>query len=169
MTVTPESLAKSGTEAAHQTALFCWAACAELRGFEAAEEFIRKGAWPDADAFVNDYVGVPELKWLHSSTYGASLGDDLQSRKIRGGRAKAQGMRSGVADIFLPVKRGAWSGLFIELKKPDVKAKKKDSKGGLSYDQIDFGRFVIKEGFGWMVCYGWLEAKDALKLYINFK
>ena len=88
----PEDLAKSGSEAAHQTALFAWAALQLQR-------------WP-------------ELRWLHHIPNGGSRGDTAQGRQIRGAQLKAQGVRTGVADLCLPVKRGAYSGLYIEMKKP---------------------------------------------------
>jgi hypothetical protein len=140
--ITPEQLAKSNTEAAHQSAIFCWAAMN-----------------------MQKYL---ELRWIHSSAYGAMFGDDATTRAIRGGRLKAQGMRSGVADIFLPVKRGQWSGLYIEQKKPSVKPKKETSKGGLSDDQIEFRNFVMSQGFGWAVSYHWEYSRDLLIRYLEW-
>ena len=78
--MTPGQLAKSDSEAAHQTALFAWAALQVKR-------------WP-------------ELRWLHHIPNGGSRGDDAKSRAIRGGQLKAQGVRTGVSDVSLPVKRG---------------------------------------------------------------
>ena len=63
--MTPETLAKSGTEAAHQTALFAWAALQLQR-------------WP-------------ELRWLHHIPNGGSRGDTAQGRQIRGAQPQAQG------------------------------------------------------------------------------
>jgi hypothetical protein len=170
--ITPEMLAKSGTEAAHQSAVFCWAACAELRGLEAAEEFCLTGEYPKidlAELFPAGSRAIPELHWLHSSTQGAMFGDNATSRAIRGGKLKAQGMKSGVADIFWPLKRGIYSGLYIEQKKPAVKAKKAESKGGLSNDQIAFRDFVLSQGFGWAVSYSWVESKNLIVAYYNWK
>jgi hypothetical protein len=136
-----DALAKSGTEAAHQTALFAWA------------------AW--------NVKHAPELKWLHHIPNGGIRGDDAQSRAIRGGQLKAQGVRSGVADVCLPVKRGQFSGLYVEMKKPAEKPVKATSKGGLSEDQIEFAKFVRNQGFMWQVCYSWNEAADLIKNYLT--
>ena len=116
MAVTPEQLARSGTESAEQTALFC--ACA-----------LNVGKYP-------------ELKWFHAVPNGGSRGDTAGLRAMRGAQLVAEGVRSGVADTCLPVKRGPYSGLYIELKKRSVKPKKATSKGGLSDEQIEFGEFV---------------------------
>jgi hypothetical protein len=140
--MTPETLAKSGTEAAHQTALFAWAALQLQR-------------WP-------------ELRWLHHIPNGGSRGDDAKSRAIRGSQMKAQGVRTGVADICLPVRRGVWSGLYIEMKKPSEKPVKATSKGGVSDEQAEFGAFVQSQGFGWIVCYSWEEAAEVLTQYLTY-
>lgn len=139
--MTPEQLAKSGSEHAHQTALFAWCA-------------------------IN--VGIyPELKWFHAIPNGGNRGDTAQSRAIEGGRMKAEGVKRGVADCFLPVKRGVWSGLYIEMKKPGLEPKTAKSNGGLSDEQIEFGKFVKNQGFGWIVCYSWVEAKNILIEYLT--
>lgn len=140
--MSPEQLAKSGTESAHQTALFAWAAL--------------------------NTKEHPELVWLHHIPNGGSRGDSAQSRAIRGGQLKAQGVRQGVADLCLPVRRGDWSGLYIEMKKPTEKPIKATSKGGVSDEQAAFGAFVKSQGFGWCVCYSWTEAKDVLLSYLNY-
>jgi len=141
--VNPEQLAKSGTEAAHQTALFAWAALHAKR-------------WP-------------ELRWLHHIPNGGSRGDSAQSRAIRGGQLKAQGVRTGVSDLSLPVRRGAWSGLYIEMKKPTEKPKREGSKGGVSDEQAEFGEFVKAQGFGFVVCYSWEEAAAIIEQYLTYK
>src|SRR5215471_3443928 len=81
---TPEMLARSGTEAAHQTALFAWAALSTHQ-------------WP-------------ELEYMFAVPNGGTR------NKVEAGFLKAQGVRSGVPDICLPVARWGKHGLWIELK-----------------------------------------------------
>lgn len=140
--MTPESLAKSGTEAGHQSALFCWAA---LELHNGRHELLR---------------------WLHAIPNGGARGDDEKTRKIRGGQLKAQGVKAGVADVFLPVLRLPYSGLYIEMKKPDQRPKTPGAAGGLSDDQIEFRDFVQAQGFAWAVCYSWEDARDTLLQYL---
>jgi len=109
----------------------------------------------------------PELKWFHAVPNGGSRGDTAGLRAMRGAQLVAEGVRSGVADTCLPVKRGPYSGLYIELKKRSVKPKKATSKGGLSDEQIEFGEFVKSQGYAWYCCYGWEEAWSCLQWYLN--
>lgn len=137
----PEQLAKTGSESGEQKALFCWAALN-----------------------INKY---PELKWLHHIPNGGMRGNDERTRMIVGNSLKAEGVKNGVSDISLPVRRGNFSGLYIEMKKPDLKPKTEKSKGGLSDEQIEFGKFVIEQGFCFKVCYGWEDAQAILVWYLN--
>lgn len=130
---------KSETESFHQAALFKW-----------------------RDTQVNRW---PELEWMHHIANGGSRGDDARSRAIRGAQMKAQGVKTGIPDVFLPVKRGACSGLYIELKKPSLKPVRADSKGGVSEEQATFGKFAQTQGFLWVVCYSW---EDAASVIVNY-
>jgi len=143
MAITPEQLAKSGTEHGHQAALFCQCAIN-----------------------VNVY---PELKWFHAIGNGGSRGDTEKSRAIRGGAMKAEGVKAGVLDTLLPVKRGGWSGLYIEMKKPSQKPAKASSKGGMSDEQLEFKTFAESQGFACMTAYSWLEAWEALIKYLTWQ
>ena len=63
----------------------------------------------------------PELALLHSSLNGIPLlGSRVQRAKIIN-RQKAAGMLPGIPDMFLPVARRGYHGLFIEMKRPGEK------------------------------------------------
>jgi hypothetical protein len=102
----------------------------------------------------------PELKWLHSSNNGVNLGNTPRERAIRGHRMKLQGLKPGVSDICLPVRRGIFSGLYVELK---------SVKGSQTKEQLEFGAFVTGEGFLFSVCKGWQSAADTIENYLNQK
>lgn len=160
--MTPSQLSKSGTEHAHQVALFAWAAIACYRGFKAAN------LW-EATGFINvEPVAnpVPCLKWLHA-IHNQGHGD-----AIRGSRAKAEGVRKGIPDIFLPYPRVSLQykliyGLYIELKKPSSKPIKETSKGGLSEEQLEFAKYAKESGYAWHVAYGWEEAAKIIQDYLS--
>lgn len=155
--ITPSSLAKSGTESGHQRAVFCWAAIAIHHGFDVANNFdaIGKAAFIGSPG-----IGVPELKWLHAIPNGGSRGDTAESRAIRGGQMKAEGVKEGVSDIFLPVRRGQFAGLYIEMKKPG-------NIRGTSKEQKEFGEFVKSQGFGFIVCDSWQMAVNNIRDYMT--
>ena len=159
--MTPNQLAKSGTEHAHQTALFAWCAVARIHGFDVADAWA-EGAKLPAQLTKDEDAKVPELEWFHA-IHNQGHGD-----KVRGGMAKAEGVRKGIADTFLPVPRGNWHGLYIEMKKPAEKPKSSTAKGGVSDDQAQFGAYCNANGYGWAVCYSWREAADTLRHYIEW-
>lgn len=133
--MTPDQLAKSGTESGHQRAVFAWAA-------------LHLKQWP-------------ELQWLHHIPNGGARADDERTRAIRGNALKAEGVKKGVADLCLPVKRGEFSGLYIEMKKPG-------ELNTTSKEQKDFGAFVKSQGFGWIVCDNWESAVKTLQEYLSW-
>lgn len=134
--IPPFKLARE-SEHSHQVALMAWAALPA----------------------VNEMF--PELQWFHAIGNGGSRGDTDQSRRIEGGKMKAEGVKKGVSDLFLPVKRGQWSGFYIELKKMPGKGV------GPSDEQLEFGEFVKTQGYAFMIAYGWREARDAIISYLT--
>ena len=88
---------------------------------------------------------------------------------------KAEGVRSGVPDIFLP----KWSvikispahvrqmhGCFIEMKLEKYRNRK---NGGCSEEQIEFIEWAVTAGYYCKVCYSWIEARDTLINYLEGK
>ncbi len=149
MAMSPDQLALKGTESGEQKALFCWAAVARVWGFDNANSLTvyatNKPAHP--------VMPVPEFEWLHAVPNGG-LRDPITAARM-----KAEGVRKGVADIFLPVKRGKLSGLYLELK---------TLKGGrVSEEQLAFGSFVQTQGYAWASANGWRNASQALQLYME--
>ncbi len=53
----------------------------------------------------------PQLKWMFH------IPNEGKRSRTTGGRMRSEGMKSGVADIFLPAPSGEYHGLFIELKR----------------------------------------------------
>jgi len=74
----------------------------------------------------------------------------------------AEGVRSGVPDLFLPVPRGAYAGLWIEMKKPTEYGKK---NGGRSDKQVEWHRKLIEQYYAVVTCYSWQAARDAILRY----
>ncbi len=161
--MSPEVLAKAGTEHAHQVALFAWKAVASYLGFEAADDMAAYSDSKRMAAYREKAQPIYGLGWYHAIANGGARGDSKESAMIRGGQLKAEGVTKGVSDTFLPVyiknlDGTAWHGLYIELKKPI-------GSSGESEEQIAFGEFVSQNNFCYRCCYGWREAADTIKAY----
>lgn len=143
----PETLAKAGTEHAHQVAFFAWCAMAMNHGIaNAMSEDAYKGTRPYAT------TPVFELDLIHA-IHNQGHGD-----RIRGARAKAEGVRAGIPDVFLPMPAPGYAGLYIELKKP------KD--GRLGPEQVKVIEKLRQRGYRVEVAYGWEEAVAAVTAYL---
>lgn len=94
----------------------------------------------------------PELELLHAVPNGGH-------RFIQVARAmKAEGCKPGVPDLHLPVARGPYHSLWIELK----------AKGGkLSEAQRWWIARLREAGHYVEVCFGWEDARDLLLLYLS--
>lgn len=86
--------------------------------------------------------------------------------KREAGKLKAMGVKSGFPDLFLPIVKSNWYGLFIEMKVLKNKTKK---DGGASDEQLDWLPFLRSQGYGVIICFGWLEARKVLIDYLEYK
>lgn len=94
----------------------------------------------------------PELKLMyHVPNEG--------KRSVRAGsKLKQAGLKSGVPDIVLPVARGGYIGLYIELKY---------GRNKTTENQKDWLRDLCRQNHLTAVCYGWEQAKDLIESYLN--
>lgn len=76
-------------------------------------------------------------------------------------KMKAQGIRPGVPDLFLPIPVGQFHGLWIELKAAPPQ------RSTISELQLEWLRRLQRCGYAATVCRGWVEAKDALVAYLG--
>ena len=85
-------------------------------------------------------------------------------------RLKAQGVKPGVPDICIPMARGGYHGLYIELKRPI-----QDGKSGMgtrrcapiSQAQELIIQRLREEGYYAIVCYGADGAFEVIKKYLK--
>lgn len=76
-----------------------------------------------------------------------------------GARMKAEGLKTGVPDICLPVARGGHHGLYIELKRV------KNSR--VTKDQLDWIERLVEQGYVAAVCRGADEAIELITRYLS--
>lgn len=79
---------------------------------------------------------------------------------ITGARLKQEGVKRGVPDIVIPVPRGKYHGLFIEMKV---------GKNKMSDFQIEYKNYLESVGYFFACCYGCEEAIDTLMKYLELK
>lgn len=95
----------------------------------------------------------PELRLLHHIPNGGSR------NQIEAKHLKAQGVKSGVPDLCLPVARGLWHGLYIEMKR---------QKGGRVSDaQRRWLEDLERQGYRAEVACGWQEAAHIIEIYLQ--
>ena len=135
-----EYAAKSGTEHAQQVALFMWAAIE-----------VHSGRYP-------------ELRLMFAIPNGG------ERDKRVAARLKAEGVKRGVPDVFLPVRRGGFAGLFIELKRPDSEVRtesgRKRRKGAVAAVQNDWIADLQAAGYGAASCVGFEQARATILAYL---
>ncbi len=95
-----------------------------------------------------DLRGIPVVhipnEGKRSARYGAQL--------------KRMGMRKGFPDLFIPVARNGYHGLFIEMK---------SKTGRLSEEQKQWQRVLSEQRYLCAVCYSFEEAVNTVKAYIG--
>ena len=95
----------------------------------------------------------PELGWLFAIPNGG------HRHRLVAAKLRAEGVRAGVPDLYLPVARGRWHGLFVEMKR---------RRGGqLSAEQKIWTQALVEQGYQVRVCAGWEAARDAILAYLR--
>lgn len=83
-----------------------------------------------------------------------------QRHKAVAAKLKAEGVKAGIFDIFVPIPKGSSHGMFIEMKY---------GKNKLTKEQNEFGIFAACYGYDAQVCYSWQEAAKVIENYLDIK
>ncbi|QOQ37827.1 hypothetical protein KMC46_gp58 [Ralstonia phage Gamede] len=105
--------------------------------------------WARIPAVVAQYPGIDLLE---GSMNGVKLS------KAQAGKAKAAGMLKGAHDVRLPVARGGYIGLSVEMKA---------GKNKPTTEQLWYGERLEAEGHCVRYAWTWPEAKDAIVEYLS--
>lgn len=174
MKLDPWAYSERGTEHSEQVALFSFCNMAANHGLDLANDpnsYNIKGYAASASKKDKPVPVLKRLFAIHNQGHGDA---------IRGARASAEGVKSGVPDLCLPVSKpklttrgypdanGGFEacGLYIELKRKAAKGK---AKGVTSDKQDDWIEFLQSQGYQCEVCYGWEEARDVILEYLDLK
>ena len=94
----------------------------------------------------------PELALIYHIPNGGSR------HPAEAARLKQQGVKAGVPDLCLPVARGGYNGLYIELKAGRNKP---------TPLQNEWLSWLNQQGYRAVVCWGWQAAKDEIMAYLE--
>ncbi len=97
---------------------------------------------------------LPELWLLHH------IPNEGKRSLAAGAKQKRQGLKAGVPDLCLPVPKGHFHGLYIELKV---------NKNKTTDDQDKWLKRLGEQGYCTHICYGWEEAAKVIENYLKLK
>src|SRR5258708_349263 len=138
--LTPEMLAKCGTEDGHQAAVFCWAA---------------------------DSVSMyPQLAWLFAIPNGGSKASIVEATRFVATGLRKGVPDIFLPAVAMAQNYKTYAGCSIEMK---IEAKRNAKDGGLSKDQLIWIPALREAGYYVTVCYNWMEAREVLINYLEGK
>lgn len=132
--ITPEMLAASGSEHGHQCAIFQWLALGQNQS--------------------------ATMKVIQAMAFAVPNGGAREAHV--GAAMRAEGVKPGIPDIVLPLRRSGYGGLWVELKLP---GREREKAGGRSPAQVTWHERLAREGYAVVLAYGWQAACWALVAY----
>ncbi|PTW53583.1 VRR-NUC domain-containing protein [Breoghania corrubedonensis] len=104
------------------------------------------------------YAKYPDLTMLYAIPNGGDR------HKATAAALKAEGVVAGVPDLHLPVARGLYHGLYVEMKREGLRH---HARGGRSFDQVAWHKALRNRDNAVCTCYGWVAASKAITAYLN--
>lgn len=101
----------------------------------------------------------PELATLYAIPNAGGFTGGFKKNIARVMAMKREGVKSGVPDVCLPVARGGYHSLYIEMKR--------ENEGTLSSGQKDWAKRLALYGNKVVVAHGFDEAKTMLEEYLS--
>ena len=144
-----KSKPKTMTEHHEQKAVFDWA-FGNLTKFYTGV----KGKYKWDRPYIGACIKYPELLTMYPVPNAAKRGPAVAMYM------KSEGLRSGVPDICLPIKKGNWNSLYVEMK---------TSKGRLSKEQEWWHKKLMEHNNLVLVERSANEAIKKIEAYLNYK
>ncbi len=127
----------------HQHALFTWARTYRVRG-----------------------PGIVDPAYL--ADYLIAIPNGGYRKGLEAARLIGLGVKAGVSDVFLPLPRPGYHGLWIEMKKPrNDFPSPSAAKVAFTENQRAWQERMTVQGYLCAVCYGWESAKIAIISYLS--
>ncbi len=79
-------------------------------------------------------------------------------------RLKAEGVKQGVPDVFVPIPNNQYAGLWIEFKRPGTETQK---AGKLSTEQEKWIAYLQSQNYSCFVAYNYLSAVECVLGYLS--
>lgn len=111
-----------------------------MRGSEAYEQIA-----------VVDYCDLKHIPIFHIPNGGSR-------NKREAKNLKRQGVKKGIPDLCVPVAKGGFHGLYIEMKSETGKPTK---------EQLEWIETLNRNGYKAVVCYGFDEARETIDQYMG--
>ena len=99
-------------------------------------------------------IKYPELELMYH------IPNEGKRSPVTGARLKQAGLKAGVPDVCLPVARGKYIGLYVEMK---------SGKNTTTENQKKWLRALQDQGHYTAVCYGWEQAKELIEQYLSMQ
>lgn len=96
----------------------------------------------------------PAIAWIHAIANGG------HRHPAVAGKMKAEGVKKGISDIFVPFPTREASGLYIEMKA---------GKNKLTPEQKEFGEYAESVGYKFITCWTCDEAAKAIEDYLGIE
>ena len=96
----------------------------------------------------------PFLRWVHAIPNGGAR------HPVVAGKLKAEGVKSGIADIFLPIPMKGKHGMYIEMKY---------GKNKMSDNQTDFMVFAIDQDYHFYAAWNAAVALAEIERYLEIQ
>jgi hypothetical protein len=152
------------SEHAHQAAYFCWIS--------------NIAPHPTPNHPNHDHLTLSNLAHLAHLSRAFAIPNGGQRDPVSGSRLKAEGVRPGVPDVFVPIPIynpplhhpfptkpfATLHGLWLEFKRPTTD---QQNCGQLSKHQIEYQKFLTSQGYAYRVVYSWHEAALATLEYLQ--
>jgi hypothetical protein len=104
------------------------------------------------------FVGEVEFGKVAGAGTDAPYPERREEIEVGSGAVQVVGVKRGVSDVFLPVAKGGYHGLYIEMKAKDGKPEK---------EQKAWIAAVQEQGYYAAVCYGGYEASALVEAYMK--
>jgi hypothetical protein len=97
----------------------------------------------------------PELRWIYNNANG-EYRSPLTAKRL-----KRLGVKAGVWDVFCPIPKHGFHGLYIEFKR--------NGRSRLTPGQIEFGKFVREAGYKISIFWNAQEAFQKTLEYLGYR